>query len=570
MSSAGSAASGARRRLSGLAPGRTTWRADLFAGLPNAISNVPDGMACGVLAGVSPVSGLYASFIGPIVGGFGTSTRLMVITTTSAASLAAASGITGSDSAHRAGALALLTLFAGVFMVAAGIAHLGRYTRFVSHSVMLGFLTGIAVNIILGQLPDLTGSSPSGTSRAAKAFNLLLHPSSIDLASLLVGLSALAVLFLLKPTRVAMFSAVIALAVPTIVVAVAGLDSVARVSDEGPIPKGLPLPALPDFGEFSMSLLLGAAAVAAIVLVQGAGVAESAPNADGPSNANQDFIGQGAGNLAAGFFRGMPVGGSVGSTALNKASGGRTRWSVIFSGLWIGLILLLLSGAVAKVAMPTLAAILIFAAIGSLRPAQIRTILRTGPNSRIALIATFVATLFLPVAAAVGIGLVISLLLQLNQEAVDLSVVELHRDDQGRFMESPAPAVLPSHAVTVLDVYGSLFYAGSRTLQAHLPDMTGSQRPVVVLRLRGRTSFGATFFKVVSDYATRLEAVGGRLYLAGLDPHVAERLQRQDEPLTGDARLYVSSPLVGASTSEALLDATTWLVRHTDDGPPPT
>ena len=113
----------------------------------------------------------------------------------------------------------------------------------------------------------------------------------------------LVILVLLARTRIGVVSALVALAVPTIVVIVAGLDSVAQVSDSGAIPQGLPLPELPDLGQFSPSIVAAAAAVAAIVLVQGAGVAESAPNDDGPSDANQDFIAQGAGNVASGFLR---------------------------------------------------------------------------------------------------------------------------------------------------------------------------------------------------------------------------------------------------------------------------
>jgi SulP family sulfate permease len=83
---------------------------------------------------------------------------------------------------------------------------------------------------------------------------------------------------------------------------------------------------------------------------------------------------------------------------------------------------------------------------------------------------------------------------------------------------------LPSDQVTILDVYGSLLYTGSRTLQARPPDPGGSHAPAVVLRLRGRTSLGATFIKVAADYAERLAQVDGRLYLSGLDPSVTERL----------------------------------------------
>ena len=182
---------------------------------------------------------------------------------------------------------------------------------------------------------------------------MLTHPANIDLASLLTGLGALAILVLLARTRLAMVSALVALVIPTVVVILAGLDSVARVGDAGDIPRGIPVPQLPDFGHFSFSLVTGALAVAAIVLVQGAGVAEAAPNSDGtPSDINRDIIAQGAANLASGFFRGVAVGGSVGQTALNVRSGARTRWAPIFAGLWMLVILVAFSGLVAKVALP--------------------------------------------------------------------------------------------------------------------------------------------------------------------------------------------------------------------------
>ena len=267
---------------------------------------------------------------------------------------------------------------------------------------------------------------------------MLAHPANIDLASLLTGLGALAILVLLARTRLAMVSALVALVIPTVVVILAGLDSVARVSDAGDIPRGIPVPQLPDFGKFSFSLVTGALAVAAIVLVQGAGVAEAAPNSDGtPSDVNRDIIAQGTANLASGFFRGVAVGGSVGQTALNVSAGARTRWAPIWAGLWMLLILVAFSGLVAKVALPTLGAILIFAAAGSLRFGEVTTILRTGITSQIAVITTFAATLFLPVAAAVGIGVALSLLLQLNTEAMDLKVVELIPREDGRFEERP-------------------------------------------------------------------------------------------------------------------------------------
>jgi SulP family sulfate permease len=553
-----------RRWLHEVRPARKDVRADALAGLPGAISSVPDGMASAVLVGVNPVFGLYASVAGRIGGGLTTSSRLMVVTTTSAASLAAGSALAGVPAADRPEALFLLTALTGLLMIAAGIARLGRYIRFVSHSVMIGFLTGVAVNIVAGQLPDLVGAEATGSFALAKALDVLLHPSRINLPTLAVGLAAIAILVLLARTRWALAATLVAVAVPTIVVLLVGADSVATVSDSGDIPRGIPLPHLPDLSQFSFSLVAGAFAVAAIVLVQGAGVAEAAPNRDGTrSDVNQDFIAQGVGNVAAGLLKGQPVGGSVGQTAVNVTAGARSRWGAVFSGVWLVVILALLSGVVGRVALATLAAVLIVAGVASLRVGQVRLIMRTGRVSRIAVVATFLATLFLPVAVAVGIGVVISLLLQLNQEALDLSVVQLRVDDAGHLVETEAPATLPSHRVTVLDVYGSLLYAGARTLQARLPDPTGSDAPAVVLRLRGRTALGATFFAVLADYARRLEAVHGRLYLSGVGPELAETLRRTGGvDVDGPVRVEAATDRIGESTLAAYEAATAWSVRH--------
>jgi sulfate permease, SulP family len=226
--------------------------------------------------------------------------------------------------------------------------------------------------------------------------------------------------------------------------------------------------------------------------------------------------------------RAQAVGGSVGQTALNRSFGARTNWASVFSGIWMLLILVAFSGLVGEVAMPILAAVLVYAAIGSLRPAQIVTIWRTGHASQIALVTTFVATLFLPITAAVGIGVALSLLLQLNQEAMDLRVVQLIRRADGELVEHDPPKQLPSDQVTVLDIYGSLLYAGSRTLQARLPDPGGTHAAAVVLRLRGRTSLGATFYRIITDYSRRLDDAGGQLYLSGLTPQLLDQLEKTE------------------------------------------
>jgi SulP family sulfate permease len=143
-------------------------------------------------------------------------------------------------------------------------------------------------------------------------------------------------------------------------------------------------------------------------------------------------------------------------------------------------------------------------------------------------------------------------------------------DDQGRLVERPAPTKLRSNAVVALDVYGSLFYAGARTLQIRLPDPGDALAAVVVLRLRGRTMLGATSFSVLADYAERLAARGGRLYLSGVDSGLARQIDHNRHlDLEGPIRVYDAEPALGASTIRAVEDAQAWLVtrRHVPDSP---
>jgi SulP family sulfate permease len=538
------------------------------AGLPGAIGGVPDGMAAATLAGVNPIHGLYATAVGRIAGGLTASSQLMVVTTTSAAALATGSALASVPGEDRLASLFLLTMIAGAAMLAAGLVGFGRFTGFVSHSVMIGFLTGVAVNIVLGQVQVVAGvTDPDGGSSLGRAVDVLLHPGQWDLPTLLVSALAFALLLGLARTRLAPFGAVVALAATALGVWLLDAQGVALVRDAGDIPRGVPLPALPRLRMLSLDLLAGAAAVAVIVLVQGAGVAESAPNPEGRrADADQDFASQGIANLVSGFFRGMPVGASVGQTAINVGAGATSRWASILSGGWVLVVLVLLSGVVGAVPSATLAAVLIVASIGAIRPTRIASVWRAGQQSQIAMATTFIATLFLPVAAAVGIGAALSLLLQVNRESMDVRIVELVELDDGRILEQDPPEVLTDGSVTTLDVHGSLFYAGARALESVLPDPTGVHEPVVVLRLRGRASLGATAFAVLSSYASRLDRAGGKLYVSGLDPDLALAFRHVvDVDLQDRIHVFPAEPVLGESTRAAKAHAEGWLLRRSPE-----
>jgi SulP family sulfate permease len=556
---------GVRGRL----PTTSTIRSELVPGLSAAIGGVPDGMAGAVLAGVNPVLGLYASMLGPFVGGLLSSTQLLRVTSTSAAALAAGDVLLPLPPEARLPALALLVVLIGVLQVAAGLARLGRLTRFVSHSVMIGFLTGIAVLIILGQLGNFTGYEADGAGRIAQTINLALNLDQIDPASTAIGGLTLLLALLLLRTRLRLYAALIALVIPSALAVALRLESVQRVGDISAIPRGLPALALPSLAFLSVDLITAAVAIAAIILVQGAGVSQSVRNRDGsPSDASQDFIAQGAANVAVGLAGGVPVGGSVNQTAFSVLAGARSRWTSIFSGLWMALLLLAVPGLLELVAMPALAALLIVAGYFIIKGPELVSIWRTGRSSAVAIATTFVATLFLPVQAAVGIGAALSALLHLNQAATDIRLVELTPLPDGRTAERPAPDQLPSNAVTVLQVYGSLFYAGARTFESRLPAVRGATRPAVVLRLRGLTTAGATLIDVLARYAADLETVGGRLYLTGLAEPVPTQLARAGKLSLGTTvHLYAADDIIGEATRRAVADAEAWLAQPPDQRP---
>jgi SulP family sulfate permease len=225
---------------------------------------------------------------------------------------------------------------------------------------------------------------------------------------------------------------------------------------------------------------------------------------------------------------------------------------------------------IARVVMPSLGALLIIAAINSVHPSDIASVWRAGWPSRLAAATTFVSTLFLPIQVAVAFGVVLSALLYINESSTDISLVELVERDDGRIEERTPPESLSGDTVTVLDVYGRLFFAGARTLERLLPALPdGIEHPVVILRLRGKTNLGATVVEALSNYAERLRSVDGRLYVSGVgDEALGHLLRTGTFGRRGDVRVYEAEPIVMEATRRARRDAEGWIVGlHSDDAP---
>lgn len=558
-----------------LRPERSLLVSDLVAALTFAVVNVPQAMGHALLATVNPVLGIFTLMVAVPVGAIFSSSVFMNISSTAALSVAAGVVLLDFPPERRAEALVVLVLLVGAIQLLAGLFRLGFLVRFVSNAVMTGFLNGVAVLIILGQLGDLTGHDSQFSNRVAQALDMLLRIDRIDPRVSLVGFLTLAlIVLLLWIKRVQRFAFIIAIAASTVLLAVltipalhtaAAFDAVPTVGDIASIPRALPQLALPDPSLF-LTLLLPAFSVAIIGLVQGAGVSQGTPNPDGRyPDVSRDFFGQGAANVATGLAGGIPAGGSVSGTALVLSAGGRSRWANIFVGVFVAAIVLLAAPLVERVPMPALAALLIVAGFQGLRIPQAAVAWKTGRISRIVMAVTFIATLVVPLQFAVLFGMALSIVLSVVRQSNKVVVTEWVLQPGGFPLERPAPKRLPSQRLTVLQVYGSLFFAAARNMEDMLPSVENTTRAAVAISLRGKSDIGSTFVTVLQRYCAALQARGGRLMLVGVDPAVRDQLARTGVlQVIGEDNVFIATPQLGEALNLAVATANEWLQRHAD------
>ena len=545
---------------------RKTAIADLTAGITTALVTIPDGMASAILAGVSPISGLYALMVGTPIAALTLSSQFMYVANTGALAVSVGDALGGYSGDLRLEALVVLTVLVGIFQLVLGILKLGWITNYVSNSVLTGFMTGIAFLIILGQVDEFTGAHSEYGNKILATFDIILHPSGIDWPTIAIGLVTLVLILLFNRTRFSKFSMVLGMIGASALVQILNLTSVELIQDIAEIPKGFPTPALP-----GLSLILGligpAMAVGLIGLIQAAGVSKSVPNTDGNfPDISRDFAGQGIANVSAGLFQGMPIGGTMGETSVNLSAGAKSRLANIFSGLLITVIVLLFGILIQLVAMPTIAILLIVAGFESIKFDQIEDVRDTGPGPRWTMIVTFVATMILTIQVAVAVGVVLSILIYLLRSAADLRLVELVKQDDGSILEQPAPETLRSNSITVLRLYGSTYFAAAANLADALPSHQDSERVVVILQLRNQSEVGSTFIRVVERYAQQLQETGGKLMLSGIHTRVLEQLEKTEttESINADD-IFLAEDLLGSSTVRALDAAQKWMDDETPE-----
>jgi SulP family sulfate permease len=544
---------------------RETLPSDLLAGFVVAVTSIPDAMASAILAGLNPIQGLYAIMVGTPVGALATGSVFMTVAVTSAMALAVGDSLAGYSGDELLTAVITLTILVGLFALLLGVLKLGTLIRFVSNAVMMGFLTGVAVLIILGQLGDFTGYGSQYSNKVAQAVDLLLHVNQVDFQTLAIGLLTIALILLFNRTRIANFSMILALVIASAAVLLLGWKSVQLIGDIADIPRSLPTPKLPD-PALVPALIGPAIAIAIIGLVQGAGVGRGVPNPDGGyPDPSRDFDGQGLANIAAGFFQGMPVGGSLSTTSINVNSGAKTRWANVFSGVIVAILVLLFASLVELIPMASVAAILIVAGWGTINFEEIGDVRDSGMAPRLVMIFTFVLTLFLPMQTAVFAGVILSLLLFIYDSAINVRVVQLVPQEDGFFREQATRDELANNDVTLLHLYGTVFFAAAYTMEQILPSPLEARRAVVILRLRGYQDVGSTFIGVMERYAQKLQENGGKLMLCGVSEGVKHRLERTETTETiPEADIFMAEDRLGSSTQKALAAAERWIKEPKD------
>ncbi len=371
-------------------------------------------------------------------------------------------------------------------------------------------------------------------------------------------------ILVLEKTKLGALGMVAAIVVSSLFVQVVGWSDLATVSDIADIPGSLPRPVLPPLSVFP-ALIIPAISLAFVGLVQGAGVSKNYVNPDGNyPDASGDFVGQGVANLFAGLFQGMPVGGSVSATSLSTSAGARTRTANIFAGITIAAVILLFGSAVQYIALPAIAGLLIVVGFRTLKPGQIEMVWKTGRMQQVVMSITFIACLLIPLQYAVMVGVALAVLLFVFRQSNQITVKQWDWEPGDLPIEEDAPEVLPSSDVTMLQIYGSVFFATASLIEEQLPAVTAdTYNAAVVLIIRSEEDLGSTFLEVLSRYATDLQARNSKLMLAEVRPTVETQMnQTKIAKVIDRENIFIRTEKVGEAAIQAWDAAQKWLAAQ--------
>ncbi len=524
-------------------------RGDLIAGIAVAALIVPKNLGYAGIAGIPLQNGLYAAAAGAILYAvFGTSRQISTGPSSGLAAVAAsavvAAKLTGTTNV--ASFVATITLASGVIFLLLAVLKMGWIAQFLSRAVVTGFLFGAAIDVVIGELPKLTGTETSGSNPIQELRSWFGSFADVSLTTLLVGAVSLVVVFGLRK---------IAPRIPGALVLVVGGLLASKILDLGAhgvalvgnVPRGLPTPALPSWQLITNHASTIAIAAVALVLIgfsQTAGDSRSfAAKHHYHIDINQESVAQGMANAGAGLFQGMPVSTSLSASSLNDHSGARTGLASLTSGVLVLLTLLVLAPLFSSLPKSVLAALIIEAVVmGMMDVPEMRRLAKVQRFDFWIAIAATLGTLLFGVLAGVMIGIGLSLLWLISVATRPTMPLLGRQSGTQVFRElDEYPADEQFRGVVVLRLDGGLFFATSDALEDRVrevamstPDITG-----IVLDCEGIDFIDSQGSAKMREIFELTKHAGVTLHLARVKPVVFELLRRDGViDCIGDERVH--------------------------------
>ncbi|SAK64074.1 sulfate transporter [Caballeronia glebae] len=520
-------------------------RADTVAGLTAAAVVIPKALAYATIAGLPVQVGLYTACVPMLVYAFiGTSRALSVSTTTTLAILAAnALGATlaNADPHALAAANATLTALVGIMLVGAACLRLGFVANFISEPVLVGFKAGVAIVIVVDQLPKLFGIHyPKGSFfHNVGAFVAgLPHLSASTLALALLSLAALVVLERFAPRAPAPLFVVAAA-----IVAVAAFGLRAHgVETVGAVPAGLPSWTKPDLS-LALKLWPDALGIALMSFTESIAAARAFARNDEPApDANRELLATGLANAGGAFFGAMVSGGGTSQTAVNRQAGARTQLAGLVTAALALAVMLLFAPLMALMPHATLAAVVVFYSIGLFSPAEFRAILKIRRTEFVWALTACAGVVLLGTLEGIVVAIVVSLF-ALAHQVSNPPVYTLKRipgTNVFRRASSRHPDDEAFPGLLLLRPEGRIFFANAQRVAEKIrPLVRESDAKIVVLDLSRVFDVEYTALKMMIEAEARLASNGVTLWLAGLNPGVLAAVRRSPlGALLGETRMF--------------------------------
>lgn len=542
--------------------GRATLTNDAIAALIVTIMLIPQSLAYAMLAGLPAEVGLYASILPLVAYAIFGSSRTLAVGPVAVVSLMTATTV-GEIAAQGTEAYlvaaALLALVSGTMLVGMGLLKLGFVANFLSHPVISGFITASGLLIAAGQVKHLLGIQSGGHTLPEIASGLIGNLHAVNLPTLAIGTGVLAFLYFvrlnLKSLLVSLglksrLADVVTKAGPVVAVAATILAvtlfdlGAAGVPLVGAIPQGLPLPRLPVIDLDTIVALAGPALLISLIgFVESVSVAQTlAAKRRQRIAPDQELIGLGAANIAAGLSAGYPVTGGFARSVVNFDAGAETPAAGIFTAIGIALATLFLTPLLANLPQATLAATIIVAVLSLVNVEAIRRVWTYSHADFAAMAATILGTLFVGVEAGVVIGVVLSLLLHLYRTSRPHMAVVGQVPGTEHFRNVERHAVITSPEVLSLRVDESLYFANTRYLEDRIAELV-AERPElkhVVLLCSAVNAIDASALESLEEINHRLKDAGITFHMSEVKGPVMDRLGHSNflDDLTG--RVFLS------------------------------